>query len=101
MMAGDAYSIPVRVTLNGEAVTRESFEDVEVCIGKVRKTVSDKSIDFDDERKLFLVPLSQEETFSLCGRSRINLRCKFFGGNVIGVDLGIIDFGSSISKEVL
>ena len=23
------------------------------------------------------------------------------GGNVIGVDLGIIDFGSSISKEVL
>ena len=101
MMSGDAYSVPIRVTLNGEATTTDSFEDVEVCIGRIRKTLSDKSIFFDDESGLFLVPMTQKETFSLHGRARVNLRCKFKGGSVVGLNLGVLEIAMANSREVL
>ena len=100
-MSGDAYNVPIRVTLNGEATSADSFEDVEVCIGNVRKSLSEKTLSFDAEKGVFLLPLTQKETFGLHGRERMNLRCKFSGGNVVGLDLGVVNFKAAISREVL
>jgi hypothetical protein len=102
MMKGDAYRIPINIETAEGAATPESFADVEVCIGRsVRKTLSAGEITYDTERALFLVPLTQEETFALGMRSRINIRCKYAGGDVVGIDLGILEFEPSLSMEVL
>jgi hypothetical protein len=102
MMKGDAYRIPINIETAEGAATPESFADVEVCIGRsVRKTLSAGEITYDTERALFLVPITQEETFALGMRSRINIRCKYAGGNVVGIDLGILEFEPSLSREVL
>ena len=101
MMTGDSYSIPINLTVNGEGVSAERFQEIEVCIGRVRKTLTSGEIVYDAEQSAFLVPLTQKETFSLAGRSRINVRCKFHGGSVVGIDLGVLEFEQSLSKEVL
>ena len=102
MMKGDAYRIPINIETAEGAATPESFADVEVCIGRsVRKTLSAGEITYDTERALFLVPLTQEETFALGMRSRINIRCKYAGGDVVGIDLGILEFEPSLSREVI
>ena len=102
MMKGDAYRIPINIETAEGAATPESFADVEVCIGRsVRKTLSAGEITYDTERALFLVPLTQEETFALGMRSRINIRCKYAGGDIVGIDLGILEFEPSLSREVL
>ena len=102
MLKGDAYRIPISIETAEGAATPESFADVEVCIGRsVRKTLSEGEITYDTERALFLIPITQEETFALGMRSRINIRCKYAGGDVVGIDLGILEFEPSLSREVI
>lgn len=101
MMAGDAYCIPIKINTANGAADDSTFLDIEVCIGHVRKTLFGGDLGYDSELNAFLVPLSQEETFSLRGRVKVNVRCKMIGSNVIGVDLGTLDFEPSLSKEVL
>ena len=102
MMKGDAYSLPLSIETDSGSATAESFAELEVCIGRsVRKTLSSGEIKFDAERAVFLVPLTQEETFGLGGRARVNIRCKYASGDVIGVDLGVLDFAPSLSGEVI
>ena len=102
MMKGDSYSLPIRIDTDSGVATRESFADVEVCIGKaIRKTLSAGEIEYDAAESLFLVPLTQEETFALPDRVRVNLRCKYGNGNVIGADLGVIEVAPSLSGEVI
>ena len=101
MMAGDACKLPIRITTSDGIADASAFVNVEVCIGKVRKTLYGGDITFDSESQNFLVPLTQEETFSLRGRPRVNVRCKFAGGDVIGIDLGVIEFEPSLSREVI
>jgi len=102
MMKGDAYSLPIAIETSDGTASRETFEEIEVSIGhNIRKTLSSGEIGFDSERNLFLVPLTQEETFALKGRTKVNVRCKYVGGNVIGADLGVLEFLPSLSKEVI
>ncbi|MBQ4140039.1 MAG: hypothetical protein IJD70_01775 [Clostridia bacterium] len=102
MMRGDAYNLPISISTDIGNANAESFKEVEVCIGNgIRKTLSSGEIKFDSERSLFLVPLTQKETFSLRGRARVNVRCKYASGDVIGIDLGIIEFSPALSREVL
>lgn len=101
MMAGDSCNLPIKIVTASGAADASAFTDVEVCVGHVRKTLYGGDITFDAERGVFLVPLSQKETFSLRGKQRIHMRCKFPGGDVIGTDLGTLVFESSLSKEVI
>ncbi len=102
MMKGDSYSLPIKIDTDRGVATAESFLDVEVCIGNaIRKTLACDEIKYDEEESLFLVPLTQEETFGLPNRVRVNVRCKYGNGNVVGVDLGIIEVAPTLSREVL
>ncbi len=101
MMRGDAYSLPISVETPEGAAVADTFEEIEVCIGRIRKTYSSGEITYDSARGLFLVPLSQSDTYSLHSRTKIQLRCKYPGGDVVGADLGILEVDLSISKEVI
>lgn len=101
MMAGDSCKLPIKILTANGVGNASAFTDVEVHIGHVRKTLYGGDITFDTENGTFLVPLTQEETFSLRGKQKINVRCKFPGGDVIGVDAGSIIFEPTLSKEVI
>ena len=102
MMKGDAYSLPIQIETDSGIATEESFAEIEICIGNtVRKTFSSGEITYEKQRAVFLVPLTQEETFRLHGRARVNVRCKYASGDVVGVDLGVLAVTSSLSKEVI
>ena len=101
MMQGDSYRLPIQVTMNGEVVTLNMVEDVEVMLGGIRKTLGDGSVSYDDAQEAYLVSLSQEDTFRLRGGANVQVRVKFLSGDVLGVDLGYVDVISSASKVVL
>ena len=101
MMSGDSYRLPIVIETSAGPADPDTFSEIEFYIGNVRKTKCDGDIGYDQVRGVFLVDLSQEDTFRLRGRSKMHLRCKFPGGDVIGFDLGALDFTPSISREVI
>lgn len=83
---GDAFDLPVRVTVNGAAVTSADVEAVEFMVGDVRKTYPEDAT-YDIENGMFYVSLAQQDTFSFPADDQIMLdvRVKFKGGKVLGI----------------
>lgn len=101
MMTGDAYNLPIRIETTEGVVSPSMFAEIEVFVGDVRKTLTKEEITFDEERQMFLVPLSQKETFRMRDKEEVQIRCKFVDGSVKGVSAGEIDIVKSVSKVVL
>ena len=101
MMQGDQYRIPVSLKQeDGSIVTETDVRNVEIFVGSVRKTLDD-GISYDDREKCFYVYLTQKETFRLSGDVRVQARVLFASGDVVGVNLGTVNFETSTSKVVL
>ena len=102
MMQGDQYRIPIELTdSDGFFVTLEEVKDMEVFFGTTRKMLSKGEIEFDPRENVFYVSLSQKETFMMRGDVSVQARVLFLSGDVIGVDLGKLNFAQSTSKVVL
>ena len=101
MVQGDQYRIPVPLKHeDGSAVTKEEVRDVEIFVGQVRKTLAD-GVSYSESEKCFYVYLAQKETFRLSGDVRVQARVLFVSGDVVGVNLGTVNFETSTSKVVL
>ena len=101
MMTGDSYRVPIKLeTANGIA-NPDTFEDIEVMFGDIRKTLSEGGIEYDAEKERFLIPLSQKETFRCKGDVNVQIRCKFADGSVVGISAGTYNVEKSTSKVVL
>lgn len=84
---GDEYSLPVLIHLNGEPVDVSEVAEVEFTLGNgVRKTFP-QEVQYNSADGCFYLPLTQEETFAFPanGSVTLDIRVKFAGGNVIGV----------------
>ena len=98
---GDAYSVPVKINLNGEPLDAAEVEQIEFYIGGFRKLYPGDVTLIGEE---FNVPFTQEESFSWPEGEPIILdaRVKFVGGNVQGIQrqqvIGVVD---AVSEEVL
>jgi hypothetical protein len=102
MMQGDQYKLPIELKeADGSFVTQEEIKDIEVFIGTVRKMLSSGEIEFDPLDNVFYVSLSQKETFMMHGDVSVQARVLFLSGDVVGVDLGKINFAKATSKVVL
>lgn len=99
-MQGDQYGIPVRITMNGEPVTPETADAVEISIGQYTKTSGD-GVEYDSESESWVFGLTQAESFSFGAYEDVRVRVKLTGGDVIGKKAGRIDIENSISKAVL
>lgn len=83
ILQGDAVVLPVKLTLNGDAVTGDDVESVRFSISSLVKTYPGE-VTYSDTGQ-FLLPLSQEETFELLpGDTRIIIRPKFKDLSVVG-----------------
>ena len=101
MMQGDQYRIPISLKHeDGSDVVANDVSEVEVFVGSVRKTLSD-GVEFDESDLVFYVYLEQKETFRLSGDVRVQARVLFTSGDVVGVNLGSVNFETSTSKVVL
>jgi hypothetical protein len=99
---GDQYRIPLEFkNQNGENLTTEDVKDIEVIIGNIRKTLLDGGVGFDAESGAFYIHLMQEETFKMSGSVKITARILLKNGDVVGVNLGSINFNATDSKAVL
>lgn len=102
MMQGDQYRLPIQLKYaDGTFVTREEVKDMEVFFGTTRKMLSNGEIEFEPLENMFYVFLRQNETFLMRGEVSVQARVLFLSGDVVGIDLGKLNFAQSISKVVL
>ena len=102
MMQGDPYRLPIELKdADGTFVTREEVKDMEVFVGKTRKMLSKGEIEFDSLENVFYVYISQKETFMMRGDVSVQARVLFLSGDVVGIDLGKLNFAQATSKVVL
>lgn len=100
-MTGDAYKLPIQISTTDGIANLSTFKDIEVMFGTIRKTLANKEIEYDEERQMFLLPLTQQETFRQKEKVNVQIRCKFEDGSVIGIDAGEYDLAKATSKVVL
>ena len=102
MMQGDQYKLPIELKdADGTFVTQEEVKDLEVFVGTMRKMLSKGEIEFEPLENMFYVSLSQKETFMMHGDVSVQARILFLSGDVVGIDLGKINFAQATSKVVL
>lgn len=103
MMQGDSYSIAIIIEdYNGNPVTTEGVQDLEVTIGNITKKYSTGEITYSTESQFWQFPITQQETFDLLpSKVKAQLRLLWQNGDVEGVDLGYVRIKESMSKEVL
>lgn len=100
---GDAYIMPLNITVNGGQLPASEVEAVEVRLGDVRKTYPE-DISYDVDSGHFLVPLQQEDALSLPEDDAVQLdvRVKFKGGSVAGTQkVTMIVSVNALSEEVI
>lgn len=101
-MQGDQYRLPIELkNADGTFVTREEVKDLEVFVGTTRKMLSKEEIEFEPLENVFYVFLSQKETFMMRGDVSVQARVLFLSGDVVGIDLGKLNFAQATSKVVL
>lgn len=86
---GDAYAVPVAIIVDSETVTSatlDTIDTVEFMVGEGIRKVYPEDVTFDSTNNVFLVPVTQDETFALEDGDRISfdVRVGFVGGTVIG-----------------
>jgi len=101
MMQGDACYLAIRILNNaGNPVTHQDVIDLEITIGKLRKTHLRGELIHQDG--LWFFPLTQHETHHLWpGNVKAQVRLLWKNGVVEGKALPAISIRESKSKEVL
>lgn len=105
-MQGDSYGIEIDIFDNiGNIVTPDDISDVEITIGRIRKTYREGSlfyVDGGDGSPKWIFPLSQKETFRFpASRVNVQARIAWPNGEVEGLHSGHIVVHESSSREVL
>lgn len=101
MMQGDAYNLGIEILNNaGNPVTPGDILDVEICIGRLRKTYRQAEVTYGNGFWMF--PVSQTESFGMNPSSlKGQVRVVWANGIVEGQPLYGARIIESTSKEVL
>ena len=98
MVQGDAYSIDVEITNEGQALSPSAVSLVEIALLNLVKTYPG-DVTFSDGK--FHFPLTQTETFGLPTVCPMQVRVKFPSGDVIGSEMQQIDVKRALSRAVI
>ena len=104
---GDSYDIHITLTdSDGTCITDEMVTAVEVALGDVIKTYPDGGVGYVSEEPTitggyWTFPITQEESMSLSGIKRFDVRVKFLNGEVVGAKIDTVNVNASVSTEVL
>lgn len=98
---GDAYLVPIELSMNGLPIPEKDIASIEVYFGDLRKTYPDE-VSYQDG--VLYYPLTQEETFAMKEEETtfVDIRVKFAGGNCIGIPEKLpVSIADAVSTEVL
>ena len=98
MVQGDAYSIEVEITNEGQTLSPPAVSLVEIALLNLVKTYPG-DVTFSDGK--FHFPLTQTETFGLPTVCPMQVRVKFPSGDVIGSEMQQIDVKRALSRAVI
>ena len=101
---GSTYKLNVPLTKDGTNIDIELVDIVEFMFQDIRKLYgSDGDVTYDNNNKVFVIPLSQKETFELSQDTRISYqaRIKYKTGEVKATPIQYGYISESLSKEVL
>jgi len=98
MVQGDAYSIDVTVSNQGEPLAVENVEQVAITLLNLTRSYPDE-VTYSDGK--FHFPVTQEETFRLPPMCPMQVRVKFTGGGVGASRIQMVEVARAISKAVL
>ena len=85
---------------DGQLIEGRFCEKVEFMFNGLRKMYPDE-VTYDSEKGVFVVPFTQEETFSMHEPLKYQARPYFIGGGVKGTKVYQTSVEESLSKEVL
>lgn len=107
MNRGDATTLTLNIFINGEPITNDYADEIEITFNKecgsfcVQKTLSDEQIVWNASSEKYEMFLTQEDTFKLrTGVNTVQLRL-LKDGNVISSIINSFNIGGVNSKEVL
>lgn len=104
-LQGDSY--PIRFFIYSKDIktrkkilyTSEDIAAAQFMFGdKIFKEYPSEDVTFDNESSTFEVRVYEQETFGVKGEVHVQIRVKLSDGNIIGKDLGLMDFSVSLSK---
>lgn len=101
---GSTYKLNVPLTKDGTNIDIELVDIVEFMFQDIRKLYgSDGDVTYDNDNKVFIIPLSQKETFQLNEEGRISYqaRIKYKTGEVKATPIQYGYISESLSKKVL
>ena len=100
IMAGDAFNIEITLKdASGNMI--DTAQDVEVALGSLIKSLVDGGVSYDSDKKAWIFPVSQEESFAMPSINGLQARVKFSNTNVVGVNIDTVYKIGSSSAEVL
>ena len=86
---GDDVYLAATLYFNGAAITANELpllDEIEYCFEDENPRKIKAADSYSDALEAFLLPVSQENSFALEeGKTNIDVRVKFYGGNVLGV----------------
>lgn len=99
---GDSYNLEIKVSNSNYQLNIDDVDKVEVFLGDMIKTYPG-DVTYDEDRDLFLFPLSQEESFMFKPGKTVtfDVRVRFQSGEVSGTQPQKVDVIRSMSKAVL
>lgn len=104
---GDQYYLRVEILSDDELLNTDNVSEVEITIADLTKTAIKTSTGFtgdvvyEPDEKLFLFPLTQEESFWLPKKTEVQVRIKYTDDVVIASDISVLEIDKVLSKEVL
>ena len=101
---GDQYSVPILIRLNGEPLNLDDVAEVEFTMGNGVRKLFPGDVQYNSADESFYLPLTQAETFEFPagGSVTLDIRVKFVGGNVIGVQrMESLSVADSTSEVIL
>lgn len=100
MVQGDSYQLKFSLKSDGYSLDLTTIDSIEFCVGSITKLYP-SVVTYDSIECVFLLPLTQQETFSFGTTEKIQVRIKYLNGNVIGSNKSNLNVQESISKVVL
>lgn len=91
IMQGDEYDVYLTLTdADGETITTEGVEDVEVGLGGLSFSLSGETIAFDSDKGAWVFRLSEWQTSAMTGVLSFEVRVTFDNDDKVGTRLPLV-----------
>lgn len=100
MRKGDSNKLFLNYTVNGKPLGEEEYDELEFTMENHSYLLSQGEIEHDMERKMYLVSLTQEDTFALSSNPRCQLRVRK-GDTVKASAYSHIEVGETLSRRII